>query len=158
MAGNKKPRRPYTPRWDQGNKLLMHEPWRLRAVFGTVEAIMDMIEQDDTITTDADGVPIFCDAFDGCWYPVEPSLRGMCDAFDIHSTRWSRPVLTDGLLNLITKLKNDEQLVEQDLRDARASINSMKREASHMSVEYAKAIVKDSQIKFALEDHIREKA
>lgn len=163
MPGNKKPRKKKASgtvrafkALQDGGPLLKHQPWKLQAVFGTVQGIVDRIDTQGTVDYNDEGTPMFHDPYDQCWYPIEPSLRGMCDAFDIHSSRFNRPVVTAGLLAFIKKLKDHEEVDDDDIAAARDSIYRMTVEASHMTSAYATAIVRDSQIKFALEDHLRE--
>ncbi len=151
MSGTKKPRKQYRPSWNRGNAMLRHQPWKVAAVFGSVEKIIEQLDTDGTITTDEDGMPLFRDDFDGCFYAMAPSLRGLTDAFDLHSTRNNRPTTTAGLLALLAKLEAKEEVDDDDIAKARASVGMMRAEAMNFSAHYADRIVRDTQIKLELE-------
>ncbi len=94
MAGNKKPRKKYQPRWNGGNVKLKTEPWKVAAVFGPLENILDELESDGTVSSMPDGTPIFQDTNDGCWYPMAPALMGVVDAYEIHEKRTGRSMVS----------------------------------------------------------------
>jgi hypothetical protein len=151
MPGNKKPRKKHTPR-SRDDMLLRHQPWKVAQVFGTLDGIMHALETDGEFRLDEDDTPMYRDPFDQCWYPIGPSLRGMCDAFDIHAARKGIPEVTEGVRNLYTLIEEGQELCQTDLDMAYRAIAAMKREAMSMTSAYATQIVIDSQIKFELDD------
>jgi hypothetical protein len=158
MAGNKKARKPYQPKWNAGGRLLRHEMWKISAVFTPVEAIVEQLEHDGTVTTDESGAPVFSDRTEGCYYAMGPSIRGLTDAFDLHSNRNKRPILTNGLAVLCGKLELGHEITALDIAAAKRSIASMRQESAHMTSRYASALVADVQLKFELEDVMRRSA
>lgn len=155
MAGTKKTRKPYQPKWNAGGTLLRHEMWKISAVFTPVEAIVDQLERDGTVMTDENGVPVFSDRTEGCYYAMGPSIRGLTDAFDLHSNRHKRPILTNGLAVLCGKLELGHEITELDIAAAKRSIAAMRHEAAQMTSRYASALVQDVQLKFELEAAMR---
>ncbi|SIT50492.1 conserved hypothetical protein [Paraburkholderia piptadeniae] len=151
MPGTKKPRKPFRPSWNRGGVMLRTQPWKVAAVFGSVEKILDQLDTDGTITTAEDGTPLFRDDSDQCFYEMAPSLRGLTDAFDLHSSRNTRPVTTAGLLALLAKLEAKEEVDDDDIAIARESVRLMRAESMNFTADYANQIVRDTQIKFELE-------
>lgn len=58
MAASKKPRKPHRKCWNAGGVLLKSEPWKVRAVFGPLEAILDQLEQHGTVDIAGNGAPV----------------------------------------------------------------------------------------------------
>lgn len=69
-----------------------------------LEAIIDQIERDGTITTDARGTPIFHCVADGEWYASAPAISGMADFFDMWATRHGSPFKAAALRQLANRL------------------------------------------------------
>lgn len=152
MAGNsKKPRKPYRQKWNAGGKLLRHEPWKISGVFGPIESIIDQLDTDGTVLTDDSGAALFVDHVDGDHYRMGPSLRGVTDAFDLHSRRNERPILTNGLAVLYLKLEGRHNIEQRDIDAARRSVSAMRSECAQMTSAYASRLVRDVQIQFELE-------
>jgi hypothetical protein len=155
MAGNKKQGKPYRPKWNAGGTLLRHEMWKIAAVFAPIEAILAELEHDGTVTTDQNGKPLFFDKTEGHCYEMGPSIRGLTDAFDLHSRRNNRPITTNGLAVLCLKLEMRREVEAADIAAAKRSVAAMRAESAHMTSAYASRLVSDTQLKFELEDVMR---
>lgn len=152
MAGNKKPRKQYRPRWNGGNVRLKAEPWKVAAVFGPLENILDELESEGTVSTMPDGTPIFQDTNDGCWYPMAPALNGVVDAYEIHQTRTGRAMPLATLRQLAHKLEIQMPLFKADTDAARAALEALKAETMQMNAGYAKDLVRTVQIRIEFEE------
>jgi len=150
MARSTKPRKKYVPKWNAG-KTLRTEPWKVAAVFGPVESILDRLERDGEISIDPDDRPLFNDQIDGNHYALAPSMRGLTDAFDLHRERQGKPLVSSGLLGLVSRLESGDDIDQADIDAARKSVAAMRADALEMSGEYAAGLVKTCQIKFEME-------
>lgn len=160
MPGNKKPK-PRATGWDRGGKLLRHEPWRLQSVFAPIDHIINEIDRDGEVLVmvdDGEEVPCFKHFMDGCTYPIKPSLEGMCDSFDMHSEHWKRPIMSDGLRNLMRLIEEGEDLCQADIDSARESVNLMRREASSMTIRYASDLVMRTSIAIEIHNKMQKEA
>ncbi|MGE8629494.1 hypothetical protein [Achromobacter denitrificans] len=70
-----------------------------------LEAIIDQIQRDGTVTVDARGVPIFYCVADGEWYASAPAILGMADFFDMWATRHGREFKAVALRQLAKRLE-----------------------------------------------------
>jgi len=157
MSRSQKPRRPHRHAWNAGGVLLKAQPWKIKLVFGPLEAIIDQLEQEGTITTSASGTPMFQDSAAGHWYCSVSALNGVIEAYEIHERRYNRALGLDPLRVLTNKLQYGTPIFESDTRAARACLARMRLETAQMTSEYAKGLVRDFQIKEALE-RVREVA
>lgn len=151
MAANKKPRKPYRPRWNTGGVKLRTEPWRVEAVFSPLETILAMIERDGTVTSTISGVPIFQDTNDGCWYETTPSVEGIICAYEIHANRSGRAMPLEPLQRLVQKLRYAMPLQQSDVDAARATLAVLRRETMDMRVEYARDLVRTTQVRIEMD-------
>jgi hypothetical protein len=151
MAGNKKPRKQHQKRWNSGGVTLKTELHKVRAVFAPLEAILDQLEQNGTIDTAGDGMPIFKDRRDGRWYCTVTALNGVIEAYEIHERRHKRFLGLDPLRQLSNKLRYSMPIFESDTKAARECLMRMRMETVLMTADYAKQLIKDFQIKEALE-------
>lgn len=151
MAGTKKPRKAYRPGWNSGGVKLMAQPWKLKAVFGPLEAILDQLEQDGTVDAAGNGAPVFKDEVDGHWYCTVSALNGVIDAYEIHERRYNRNLNLEPLRQLSNKLKYGMPIFESDTKACRAALQRMRVETMQMTADYARQMIKDFQIKEALE-------
>ena len=151
MAGNKRPRKQHRPSWNAGGVLLKSEPWKLRAVFRPLECILDQLERDGTVDVTPSGVPIFKDSGDGNWYCTVTALNGVIEAYEIHERRHQRPLNLEALRVLSNKLKYGMPIFDSDTKSARGCLDRMRSETMLMTADYAKQLIKDFQIKEALE-------
>jgi hypothetical protein len=160
MPGNKKPK-PRAQGWDRGGKLLRHEPWRLQAVFAPIDHILtdlDVNEEVMIMVDDGVEVPCFKHFMDGCTYPIKPSLEGLCDSFDMHARKWQRPVLSEGLRDLMQLLETGADLCQLDIQCARESVAAMKAEAANMTIRYASDLVQRASIAIEIHNKLQKEA
>lgn len=151
MAGNKKPRRRYSPQSRAGHVKLRAQPWKIHAVFEPVEAILDEIEQSGMVSVTEEGKPIFSELAHNDVYEFVPSLSGLIDAFDLHAERNALSIVTGPLKRVCVKLDKGEMLDQHDMAGARQSIAALKRQSGDMEADYAYKLIRDIQIKFELE-------
>lgn len=151
MSVSKKPRKSHRPAWNSGGVLLKSQPWKMQAVFGPLESILDQLERDGTVDIAGNGAPIFKDQNDGHWYCTVSALNGVIDAYEIHERRFSRSLNLEPLRRLSNKLRIGMPIFESDTKDSRACLARMRVETMRMTADYAKQLIKDFQIKEALE-------
>lgn len=153
MAGSKKSRRGAVRRksWNAGGVLLKSEPWKIHAVFNPLEAIIDQLEQDETIDVTPGGVAIFQDRKDGCWYDSVVAIMGVVEAYELHEVRNNRVINLEPLRQLANKLKYGMSIFSSDTEAVRACLKRMRVETMQMTADYAKQLIQDIQIKEELE-------
>lgn len=151
MSRSQKPRKKYNPQTRAGHVKLRAQPWKIRAVFEPVEAILDEIEQSGMVSVTEDGKPIFSELAHNDVYEFVPSLCGLIDAFDLHAERNALPIVTDALKQVCVKLDKGQMLDQYDLSGARQSIAALKTQSGDMEADYAYRLIRDIQIKFELE-------
>jgi hypothetical protein len=95
---------------------------------------------------------------DGCTYPIKPSLEGLCDSFDMHAQRWQRPVMSEGLRDLMQLLEDGADLCQMDVTRARESVALMKAEARMMTIRYASDLVQAASIAIELHNKMARAA
>lgn len=154
---SKRAKKVYRPR-PQGVVKLSTQPWRVAAVFGPLEAILRQIEQDGTVTTDKQGMPIFKDSSDGHWYATVPAVEGIVDAYATHATRCGRAMPLDSLRRLTNKLEYASPLTLDDCAAVKRDLATLRRETMSMTVEYAASLVTTTQLKIELEQQERSAA
>lgn len=149
---SKKPRtKKYSPR-KAGDVKLKFQPWKIRFVFQPLVNILDQLEQDGTVNTSASGTPMFKDEKDGHWYCTVSALNGVIDAYEIHERRHDRDLGLEPLRILSNKLQYGMPVFESDTESVRACLSRMRQETMQMTADYAKQLIKDFQIKEALEN------
>lgn len=151
MAGNRKTRKKHRPGWNSGGVKLKAQPTKIRAVFGPLESILDQLERDGTVDCATNGAPVFKDDLDGHWYCTVSALNGVIEAYEIHERRFKREINLEPLRQLSNKLKYGMPIFESDTKEARACLARMRIETMQMTSDYAKQLIKDFQIKEALE-------
>lgn len=150
MAGQKKRNKKYRPRLAGDTIKLKMQPWKVAAVFGPLESILDQLEQHGTIDVAGDR-PVFRDHNDGHWYDTPAALVGVIGAYEIHEVRTGRPLQLEPLRRLANKLQYGMPVFSSDTEDCRACLVRMKAETIEMTAGYARDLIKDFQIKEALE-------
>lgn len=137
---------------------LRTQPWRVAAVFGPLEAVIAQIEQSGTVTADGQGMPIFKDGNDGCWYATVPALEGIIDAYQTHELRSGRAMPLDRLRQFARKLEYSSPLTLADCGAVKEDIEVLRRETMSMTVDYASSLVTTTQIKIELQEQERSAA
>ncbi|WAL81498.1 hypothetical protein OYT13_16800 [Pandoraea sp. XJJ-1] len=155
MAASKRPRKPYRPGRNGCGVLLRAEPWKVAAVFGPLEQILDELEGEGTVSAMPNGTPIFQDTNDGCWYEMVPALAGFVDAYEIHESRCGRAMPLEPLRLLARKLEVSMPLFDTDTVPARAALAVLKAETMNMRADYARDLVQTVRIQVEMEQ-VRE--
>ncbi|MGT2507885.1 hypothetical protein [Cupriavidus basilensis] len=152
MSRQKKPRRKaYRPCWNGGGAKLRAEPWKVEAVFGPLERILDAIDRDGCVTATKDGVPVFQDCNDGDWYEMAPAIEGVVAAYEIHAKRQARELPLQPLKRLVMMLRYAMPLQQSDVDAARASIATLRHESMEMRADYARDLVRTTQVRIELD-------
>lgn len=156
MPGNsKKSRKPYRPQNRAGGVKLRAMPWRAAAIFGPLEAILSQIETSGTVTTDAQGMPIFKDQNDGDWYATVPALEGVIDAFAAHQVRSGRVMPLDILRRFAKKLEYASPIALAECAEVRRDLATLRAETLAMTQDYAASLVRTTQIRIELDNRER---
>ena len=147
----KKRSKSYRPRTGDNIKLKM-QPWKIKAVFDPLLAIIEQLEREGTKDVAPDGTAIFKDHVDGCWYDSHVALIGVCEAYEIHELRSGMPLNMEPLRRLANKLKYDMPVFESDTQDVRACFDRMRAATLEMTAGYARELVRDTQIQEKLQE------
>ncbi|WP_454751670.1 hypothetical protein [Cupriavidus necator] len=158
MPRSKSPRKKHRQKSNGGNVKLRCQGWKVDAVFSPLEAILRQIEWDGTVTTNAQGMPIFRDNNDGCWYATAPAIGGIIDAYQTHQLRSGREMPLDSLRQLANKLEYSSPLTEDDCAAVKRDVATLRRETMAMTIDYAASLVRTTQIKIELEQQERSAA
>lgn len=151
MSGTKKRNKAYRPgRTGDAIKLKM-QPWKVKAVFDPLLAILDQLEQHGTIDTTPKGQAIFRDHNDGFWYDSHAAVIGVVEAYEIHERRSGRVLNLEPLRQLANKLKYAAPVFAADTAAARACLDRMRAETIQMTAGYARDLIKDFQIREELQ-------
>lgn len=151
MAVSKRPRKQHRPGRTGCGIRLRAEPWKVAAVFGPLERILDELECEGTVSAMPNGTPIFQDTNDGCWYEMVPALIGFVDAYEIHQSRCGRAMPLEPLRLLARKLEVGMPLFDTDTVPARAALATLKAETMNMRADYARDLVQTVRIQVELE-------
>lgn len=145
MASKTRPKKAYKPR-DPMAVLLKTQPWRIKAVFDPLLAIVEQLEREGTKDVARDGTAIFRDHCDGHWYDSHVALIGVCEAYEIHEKRAGIVINMEPLRRLANKLKYDMPVFASDTQDVRACFARMHQASLSMTVGYARELIRDTQI------------
>lgn len=149
MPGSKKPRHKRKVKTN-GQRTLLTQPWKTAATFRPLEAILDQLENEGTLTVVAKGcqagLPVFRDEGEGIWYAAAPALRGFIETFEIHEGRTGRPMPLEPLRQLATKIEVDMPIFESDTAAVRAALEVLRKEAHRLPGTYVDELVQVTQI------------
>ncbi|WP_211475085.1 hypothetical protein [Collimonas humicola] len=146
MSATKKRSKPYRAKPLGDNIKLKMQPWKVKAVFDPLLAILDQLEQDGTIDTTTRGQAVFRDHNDGVWYDSPVAIMGVVDAYEIHERRTGRLLGLEPLRQLANKLRYAAPVFSADTLAARACLTRMRAETIEMTAGYARDLIKDFQI------------
>lgn len=124
---------------------------KMNTVLSPLEAILDQLERDGTVHTDARGTPIFKAAPENEWFAMVPALLGVIDMFSMWATRRGKVFDLSALQRLAHKLEYGMPVSQSDVRAVRALLPYMQRVACTLSHDEAKNLVLQTQIKEELE-------
>lgn len=133
-------------RWSEDNALLKTQPWRIKALFDPLLAIVEQLEIEGTTDIQNDGTAVFKDVVDGYWYESYTAIMGVVDVFEIHEKRAGVMIDLEPLRRLALKLKNDVDILLCDTEDCRACFARMHSASLIMTVGYASELIKDTLI------------
>lgn len=150
MASSKRTKKARKP-WNPDNALLKTQPWRIKAVFDPLLAIVDQLERDGTKDVTNGGTAIFKDAVDGHWYESCTAIIGVVEAYEIHEKRAGIKINLEPLRRLAKKLEYDMVIFPSDTQDCRACFDRMRKESLGMTVGYARELIRDTQIQEQVE-------
>lgn len=118
-----------------------------------LEAIIDQIQRDGTVTVDARGVPIFHCVADGEWYASAPAILGMADFFDMWATRHGSQFKATALRQLAKRLEVGMPVDAPLLAALHAEIPALRRIGAGLTQADASDLLRQTQIKAELEAH-----
>jgi len=151
MARNKRPPKPYRPKYTEANIKLKFQPWKVHAVFSPLESILEQLEDEGTIDV-AGANPVFQDHNDGCWYQSAPAIRGVVEAYQIHERRTGVPLDLEPLRVLANKIEYGMPIFEADTKACWECLARMRRETMEMTAAYARELINDYKILEALQE------
>lgn len=134
--------------------LLRTRPWKIYAVFGPLESILNQIEKDGTVMACGNQI-VFLEDGSGGWYDAVAALHGVIEFHQIAEMRYGLAVDTAQLIKLANKLDSGAPIFESDIQAARESINHCKRQAGQLRESQACDLVDTVRISMEM-DKIRE--
>lgn len=160
MPASKKPRHKRKVK-TTGKRTLRTQPWKTFGVFSPLEAILDELETDGTLTVPVAGKhagePVFQIPGDPTWYVAAPAIRGIIEAMEIHEKRAGKQLPLEPLRILATKFEVDMPVFSTDTAAVRASMAVLIEESHSFPREYAQDLVKVTQTMIAF-DNLKEAA
>lgn len=160
MPASKKPRHKRRVK-TTGRQSLRTQPWKTAAVFRPLEAILDELETEGTLTVPVHGEhagkPVFQVDGEPHWYVAAPALRGLIETMEIHEQRSGRSLPLDPLRRLARKFEVDMPIFPEDTKAARAAMAALVQESHTFPRDYARDLVQVTQTAIAFE-HLKEAA
>lgn len=160
MPSSKKPRHKHKMKFT-GRQKLLTQPWKTQAVFEPLEAILDQLETEGTLTVVAHGcqagLPVFQVSTESTWYAAAPALRGVIEAFEIHEQRTGRAMPLTPLRRLAMKFEVNMPIFDSETKAARAAMEALRCESHLLPSDYAADLVQVTQIAAEI-DRIKEAA
>lgn len=95
-------------------------------VMRPLEAIVDQLDRDGTVTVDGKGVPVF-QAGDGEWYDAAGGIEGVMWHFEMHATRHGLDLPLDGLRELVIALRYCVPVQTSTMAKLRAALPVLRR-------------------------------
>lgn len=111
-----------------------------------LEAIIDQIERDGTVTVDARNVPIFHCVADGEWYASAPAIAGMADFFDMWAVRHGHAFKAAALRQLANRLEAGMPIDAPLMAALRAEIPTLRRIGASLNQADASDLLRQTQI------------
>jgi len=147
MTHARKPRRKqYRPRPARLPMLI-----KTQQTLAPLEAIIDQIQRDGTVTIDACGVPIFYCVADGEWYASAPAISGMADFFDMWATRHGSPFKATALRQLANRLDVGMPIDAPLMAALNREIPNLRRIGASLDQADASDLLRQTQIKAEME-------
>jgi hypothetical protein len=155
MTTTKQRKKPYRSHDPDSVKLKM-QPWKVAAVMNPLLAIVDQLEHQGVIDVTRSGRAVFKDPSDGYWYDTPVAIIGVVDAYEIHVRRTGIDLRLDALRRLANKIEYHMPVMAEDTNAARDCLDRIRVATLEMTAGYAKQLVKDFQIKEAIEETLGE--
>lgn len=160
MPTSKKPRHKRKVK-TTGKRTLRTLPWKTHSVFRPLEAILDQLECEGTLTVVASGQhagkPVFQMLGESTWHVAAPALRGLIETLEIHEQRCGRQLPLEPLRRLATKFEVDMPIFDSDTKAVREAMAVLIQESNNMDADYADDLVRVT--KTAIEfDRLKEAA
>lgn len=111
-----------------------------------LEAIIDQIQRDGTVTVDARGVLIFHYVADGEWYASAPAILGMADFFDMWATRHGSQFKATALRQLAKRLEVGMPVDAPLLAALHAEIPTLRRIGAGLDQDDATDLLQQTRI------------
>lgn len=142
MTHARKPRRKqYRPRPARLPMLI-----KAQQTLAPLEAIIDQIDRDGTVTTNARGVSIFLCLEDGEWYASAPAIAGMADFFDMWATRHGSAFKAAALRQLAKRLEVGMPIDAPLMAALHAEIPALRRIGAGLTQADASDLLRQTQI------------
>jgi hypothetical protein len=154
MPTSKKPRHQRKKK-TTGNQSLRTMPWRTHAVFRPLEAILDELETEGTLTVVARGqqagMPVFKLDDEDTWYSAAAAIRGVIETFELHEQRTGRAMPLDPLRRLVAKFDADMPIFAADTKAVRTTMAALIQESHNLLRNYAADLVQVTQTSMEFE-------
>lgn len=111
-----------------------------------LEAIIDQIERDGTVTVDPRGVPVFHCVADGVWYASAPAIAGMADFFDMWATRHGHAFQATALRQLAARLEASMPIDGPLMAALHREIPALRRIGAGLTRDDASDLLRQTQI------------
>ncbi|MDB6119312.1 MAG: hypothetical protein JWO08_3093 [Verrucomicrobiaceae bacterium] len=134
---------------------LKAQPWKVAAVFNPIVAIVDQLEQTETIDVVGADQAVFRD-LEGELYDSAAALEGVVEAYAMHEVRSGRCLGLDPLRQFANKLKYAMPIFPADTKAVRECLGRMKAETLEMTAGYARDLIQTYQIKEAIEGRVAQ--
>ena len=119
-------------------------------VFSPIYAVIDEMETEGTVSADNKGRAIYIDS-DGNLVDLADALHGLASAYQIFERRNGVDLKTDAVTRLAVRLDYSTAITPIETREARIALDLMRQSTMNMKTGEAIALLKDFQIKEALE-------
>lgn len=155
MPSSSKPRHKRNLKKITGRRSLRTKPWKTASVFAPLEAIIDQLESEGTLTVVAKGEhagkPVFQMPGEIHWHVAAPALRGLIETLEIHEKRSGRTLPLEPLRKLATKFEIDMPIFEADTQAVRAAMAVLIEVSNGMDCDYADSLVQVTRTSIAFE-------
>ncbi|QKQ46789.1 hypothetical protein [Achromobacter denitrificans] len=116
-----------------------------------LEAIIDQIQREGTVTIDTRGVPVFYCVADGEWYASAPAIAGMADFFDMWAVRHGRAFKATALRQLANRLEASMPIDAPLMAALHAEIPNLRRIGASLDQADASDLLRQTQIRAELD-------
>lgn len=161
MPSSSKPRHKRNFKKITGNRSLRTKPWKTAAVFAPLEAIIDQLENEGTLTRlvggEHAGKPVFQVPGDTTWHVAAPALHGLIETLEIHEQRSGRKLPLDPLRLLAKKFEVCMPIFDNETKAVRDAMAVLIQESNSLDCNYADDLVQVTRTSIEL-DRIKQEA